>query len=90
MRPVAEGIAGRHPQANNTETNIEQSYLSALCDDGQQAVKVTKVYKKNVELMFAAEDAHIRYLEDAVTPPAPSETSVKWSIRYLVEKEKQP
>ena len=77
------------PPPHNPDTNTERSYLSALCDDGQQAVKVTKVLKKNVQLMFPSENAQLRYLEDAATPPAPSETSVKWSIRYLVEKDKQ-
>ena len=62
--------------------------LQAKGDEGQQAVKVTKVYKKSVELMFPAENAHVRYLEEAVAPPAASDTTVMWSIRYLVEKEK--
>lgn len=89
MRPVAEGIAGSIPSTENMESTMDRSYLSALCDDGQQAVKVTKVYKKNVELMFPTENAHLRYLEEAVAPPTPNDTTVKWSIRYLVEKEKE-
>lgn len=89
MRPVAEGIAGSTPAPHNTESSTNRSYLSALCDDGQQSVKVTRVYKKNVQLMYPSENAQIRFLEEAVTPPAPSETSVKWSIRYLVDKAKE-
>ena len=89
MRPVAEGIAGSTPPTQNWASTIDRSYLSALCDDGQQAVRVTKVYKKNVELMFPALNAQLRYLEDVVTPPATSDTTVKWPIRYLVEKTKE-
>lgn len=34
------------PPTQNKASTIDRSYLSALCDDGQYAVRVTKVYKK--------------------------------------------
>lgn len=61
----------------------------SLCEDGLQNVKVTRVYKKKVELMFIGEKPGEQYLDDVVTPPAPNDTTVRWSVRYLVMKEKE-
>jgi hypothetical protein len=85
--PVAEGIAGRAPPQPNTETNIAQSLLMELCEDGKQLVEVTKVHKKNVPLMFPAADEELQCLDYYVAQSAPSNTCVIWSTLYLVEKE---
>lgn len=50
-------------------------------------VKLTKVHKKNIELMFPDENASSKFLESYVVPPASSNTSITWSTRYLVEKD---
>lgn len=80
---------GSQPPVLNTKAGTEQSFLMSLCEGGLQYVKVTRVYKKNVELMFVDEKSSHQYLDDVVTPPAPTDTTVKWSVRYLVEKEKE-
>ena len=33
---------------------------------------------------------NIRYLDEAVTPPAPRDTMVRWSVRFLVDKKHAP
>lgn len=33
---------------------------------------------------------NIRYLDEAVTPPAPHDTIVRWSVRFLVDKKQAP
>lgn len=86
-RPVAEGIAGNKPPSRSREEGICQSLLMELCEDGQQMVKLTKVHKKNIELMFPDENASSKFLESYVVPPASSNTSITWSTRYLVEKD---
>ena len=45
-----------------------------------------KDVQQNVELMFTKENPTFQYLDQVVTPPAPSNTTIKWSVRYLVEK----
>lgn len=85
---MAEGITESAPVPQNTESCKDRSYLTALCEDGFQKVKVTNVYKKFVELMCTEENPTLQYLDQAMTPPAPSNTTVKWSVRYLVEKVK--
>lgn len=89
IRPVAEGIAGTAPPVCNREGGIGRSLLRELCEEGQQMVTVTKLHKKNTELMFPEENNGSRYLDDYVTPPAPSNTSVTWATRYLAEKDEQ-
>lgn len=88
-KPVAEGIAGMAPHSHDTESGNNRSFLMSLCENGQQYVKVTKVFKKNVALMFMQPDPNIRYLDEVVTPPAPSDTMVKWSVTYLVDKNQE-
>lgn len=86
VRPVAEGIAGSTPPMHDTESGSDRSFLMSLCEAGQQFVTVTGVYKKNVELMFMHGNSLIRYLEDVVTAPVACDKTIKWSMRYLVEK----
>lgn len=86
-RPVAEGIAGSEPTTHVPDSRADRSFLMTLCEGGLQSVKVTKVYKKHVLLMFTEDNPTLQYLDQAVTPPAPNDTTVKWSVRYLVEKE---
>lgn len=50
-------------------------------------VTVTKLHKKNTELLFPGADDGSKYLDDYVTPPAPINTSITWATRYLAEKE---
>ena len=52
IKLVAEGLAGNPSMTRNTEAHTEQSFLMLLCEGGLQYVKVTRVHKKNVELMF--------------------------------------
>lgn len=85
-RPVAEGIAGSAPAQQNSESCMDRSYLMSLCENGLQKVKVTAVFKKNVQLMFTDDNPTLQFLDQVVTPPAPSNTTIKWSVRYLVEK----
>lgn len=87
MRPVAEGIAGGAPPSLDKDSGNNRSYLMALCEGGLQYVKITGILKKNVELMFVDDNSNFRYLDNVVTPPAPSETMVRWSVRYLADKD---
>lgn len=58
----------------------------SLCEAGEQFVTVTGVYKKSVGLMFLHENPAIRHLEEVVLAPAASDKTIKWSVRFLVEK----
>lgn len=58
-----------------------------LCEDGRQMVMVTKMHKKCTELMYPDVTPCSKYLDDFATPPAPNNTFVMWSTRYLVERE---
>lgn len=89
IKPVAEGIACSPSQTLKSDSASDQSFLMSLCEGGLQNVKVTRVYKKKVELMFVGENPGHRYLDDVVTPPAPNDTTVRWSVRYLVMKENE-
>ena len=89
IRPVAEGIAGPAPPMSSEEGGIGRSLLRELCEDGQQMVTVTKLHKKNIELLFPEENNGSKYLDDYVTPHASSTTTVTWATRYLAEKEDQ-
>lgn len=86
MRPVAEGITGSAPLPRETEGGICRSLLMELCEGGQQMVKVTHVHKKFTELMYPEPSAGPGFLDDYVSPPAPSDTFVAWASRYLVLK----
>ena len=86
-RPIAEGIAGTAPAPYNYSSSMDQTYLSKLCEDGLQNVTVTRIYKKNVLLMFTDPNPTLQYLDQVVTPPAPPDLTVKWNVQYLVEKE---
>lgn len=88
-RPVAEGIARSPSPTHNLESGSDRSFLMSLCEGGLQNVKVTRVYKKKVDLMFFEENSGVRYLDDVVTPPAPADTFTKWSVRWLVQKLKE-
>lgn len=83
---MAEGIAGNTPTPRAAEDASCRSLLMELCEDGKQMLKVTKIHRKNVDLMFPDRDAHAKFLDDIVVPPAPSNTYVTWSTRYLVLK----
>ena len=85
-KPVAAGIAGSAPPPRSPEESICTSLLRRLCEDGQQHVKVTKMHKKNTELMFPEGDGCSQFLDDYVTPHAPGSPFVTWNTRYLVEK----
>lgn len=88
IRPVAEGVAGDAPPPTRAEGGIGRTLMMALCEEGQQTVKVTKVHKKNTELMFPDASAGSKFLDDYVDPPdAPGNTFVTWLSRYLVEKD---
>lgn len=84
---MAEGIAGLPYQSNIADVGIARSLLEELSEDGRQTLKVTKVHKKNTELLFPEEDDCTKYLDDYVTPPAPSNTTVMWLSRFLSEKD---
>ena len=84
---MAEGIAGSAPPLQDIGGGIGCTILMELCEDGKQMVKVTKVHKKNVEVMYPDPNAGPEYLEHFATPHAPNNTWVTWSTRYLVEKE---
>lgn len=86
IRPVAEGIAGGPPPPKDPDQSICQSLLMELCEEGQQMVKVTQVHKKCILLMYPDGNASSEYLDDVVSPPAPSDTFVAWSTIYLVDK----
>lgn len=86
IRPVAEGIAGSAPPSSSSGLSICRSLLMELCEEGQQTVKVTKLYKKKMDLMFPHRMLPSMCLDDYVVPPAPSDTVLTWSSMYLVEK----
>jgi hypothetical protein len=84
---MAEGIAGGAVGMNNIAEGTVRSFLEELCDDGQQRVTLTKMYRKNTELLIPDDNARSKYLEDYVCPPpAPSGTCVTWYSRYLIPK----
>jgi hypothetical protein len=85
-KPVAEGIAGGAAGTNNTAEGTVRSFLEELCDDGQQRVTLTKMYRKNTDLLIPDNNARSKYLDDYVYPPAPSGTCVTWYSRYLIPK----
>ena len=89
IRPVAEGIAGRVPSQLDPESPIDNSYMKLLYEDGLQNVTVTRVFKRNVELMYPDRTSPIRFLDDVLIPPAPPDTTAKWCVRYLVPKEEK-
>ena len=83
---MAEGIAGSAPPTYDPATGNDRSYLKSLCEAGQQYVTVTRVHKKNVQLMFGHECSWIRNLDEVVTAPDEHDRTVRWSVRYLVDK----
>lgn len=86
-KPVAEGIAGDTPPLVHTGESIGRNILRQLCESDQQMLKVTNIIKKNTELMYPDDTTFSMYLDDYISPPAPSFTRVTWSTRYLVEKD---
>ena len=66
--------------------SIARSLLAELCEEGQQMVKLTRLLRKNSEMMFPEENAISTHIDDYVTPPAPKDTFVTWATRYLVER----
>lgn len=86
-KPVGEGIAGDKPPQLITGDNIGRSLLLELIESDMQMVMVTKVYKKNTEMMYPEKNTFAKYLDDYVMSPAPSAKFVTWSTRYLVEKD---
>ena len=86
LRPVAEGIAGPAPAEPLAEGGACSSLLHTLCEDGKQTVKVTKIIKKNCDLMYPPPKPASRYLDDYEVPPAPDDTYVTWLSQYLERK----
>lgn len=80
-------MAGGPPKADIPEGGAARSFLMRLCEDGQQMVNVTKMYKKNVAVMYPDMDAGLQYLDQYASPDIASNTHVTWKTRYLVEKE---
>lgn len=70
----------------DTESGNERSYLMAMCEAGQQYVKLTKVHRKGGEMMFDHANPYIRNLDEAVAAPVLCDRTVRWSTRYLVDK----
>lgn len=87
LKPVAEGVAGNQPTSKTGEDNIARSLLQDLCEDGRQTVKVTKILRKNTELIYPDDaDKLSKLLDDYVAPTATNGPYVPWSTIYLVEK----
>jgi hypothetical protein len=86
VRPVAEGIAGSLPGTLEAQGSNDRSFLLSLSEAGDQTVTVTGCYKKNIMLMCEHANTAIRYLEDVVTATAACDKTVKWNVRYVVEK----
>lgn len=83
---MAEGIAGVPAYEEHGGDQSERSELLALREEGKQMVKVTKMFKKNIELFYPEDHAGSKFLDDFLVPPAPANTTVTWSRRYLREK----
>jgi hypothetical protein len=60
----------------------------SLCEGGQQYVTVTKVHKKSEELMLPHRNPDIRNLDEVLAAPAACDKTVRWILRYLVDKRK--
>lgn len=84
-RPVGEGIAGGAPQPRTIEGSVCRTLLMELFDEGNQTVQVTKIHRKNTDLMHPVGNASSMYLDDFVVPPAPTDTYVTWGTVWLVE-----
>lgn len=83
---MAEGIAGSTPSTQDNTGGNDKSFLMSLCEAGQQSVTITGVYKRNVDLMFMHSNTTIQHLEDVVLAPALCDKTIKWSVRFLVDK----
>lgn len=79
---MAEGVAGDTPPITSGEDSTFATLLHDLCEDGKQMVKVTKILRKNTELLYPGDNEVSKFLDDYVDPPA----YVTWLTRYLVEK----
>ena len=80
---MAEGIVGPAPAETSAKGGTCRSLLKTLCKDGQQTVKVTKVPKKNCELMYPPENGGSRYLDHYVVETAEDDTYVTWLSQWL-------
>jgi len=89
-RPVAERIIGSTPPPRSAEPDTHRSLLTELREDEQQTVKITKVHKKNTDLMIPQANSSSMYLDDFVVPPAPADTYVTWHTVYLDYKIDEP
>lgn len=78
-------LLGAPSMQDNTGGN-DESLLMSLCEAGQQSVTITGVYKRNVDLMFMHSNTTIQHLEDVVLAPALCDKTIKWSVRFLVDK----
>lgn len=58
----------------------------SLSETSQQYVTVTRVHKKNLELMFMHGNSDIHKLDEVVTTPVVCDRMVRWFVRYLVHK----
>jgi hypothetical protein len=85
-KPVAEGIAGGAPVIPNSQGGLCRNLLLELCEGDKQVVTVTKMLRKNTELMFPDVIPCTLFLDNFLTPPAPSGTHVTWLSRYLRDK----
>lgn len=83
---MAEGIAGTAPPDVDKESGNERSYLMTLSEAGEQYVTITKVHRRSAVLMFLHANPEFRNLDDVVDAPAVCDKTVKWSVRYLVDK----
>jgi len=84
-RPVGEGIAGAAPHMRPMEGSVCRTLLAELFDDGNQTVQMTKIHRKNTDLMHPVRNAPSMYLDDFVVPPAPTDTYVTWHTVWLVD-----
>jgi hypothetical protein len=89
VKVVAEGIAGSRPATRQPEDASCTSLLAELRDEGKQMVQVTWMHKKNTELMYPELDEIGLFLDDFVTPPAPSNTYVPWCTQFLRAKQEE-
>lgn len=83
---MAEGIVGSTPSTHDNTSGNDQSFLKYLCEQAQQSVTITGVYKKHVDLMSKHSNTTIQHLEDVVLAPALCDKTIKWSVRFLVDK----
>lgn len=58
--------------------------LPSLSREGVHFVKVSKVHKKNVLVMYILGNLFIKCLEEVIDGKAPKDTLLKWGMCYLM------